>query len=316
MADARRVSTAPAPTSVRAELGRRVVGLDDIDGSVVVACSGGPDSLALLALTVDREVTVTAVHVDHGMRAESDAEAEVVATAADRLGAAFRAEAETVAQGPNLEERARTARYAALERSRLAIGAAVTLVGHTADDQAETVVLHLLRGSAAAGLGGMAVRRDTIVRPLLGIRRAETEALCAELGLDPVRDPTNDDRAFRRNWVRHEVLPMLSRGSERDLVPVLARQAGILRSESDYLDALARAAWPPDAHDDRPPAEPLARLPVVLARRAVRQWLGPPPPSHDEVERVLAVARHEARATELGGGRRVSRRRGRLERSQ
>jgi hypothetical protein len=106
---------------------------------------------------------------------------------------------------------------------------------------------------------------------------------------------------------------MLSEGSARDLVPVLARQAGILHSESEYLDALARAAWPPDEHDDRPPAEPLARLPLVLARRAVRQWLGPTPPSHDEVERVLAVARHDARATELSGGRRVSRHRGRLE---
>src|SRR5262249_5865815 len=118
------------------------------------------------------------------------------------------------------------------------------------------------------------------------------------------------DRAFRRVWVREVALPALSAGAQRDLVPVLARQADVLRSESDYLDELARAAWPPDA--DRCPAAPLAALPPVLGRRAVRQWLGPPPPSFDEVERVLAVARGDVRSAELAGGRRVGRRSGEL----
>jgi tRNA(Ile)-lysidine synthase len=129
------------------------------------------------------------------------------------------------------------------------------------------------------------------------------------MGIEPVRDPTNDDRSLRRNWIRHDVLPLLSAGSERDLVPVLARQADILRDESEYLDTLARAVWPVDGST---PASILAALPVVLARRAVRTWLGPPPPSLDEVERVLAVAGGEARATEVSGGRRVWRRSGRL----
>ena len=112
----------------------------------------------------------------------------------------------------------------------------------------------------------------------------------------------------RRNWVRHDVLPALSAGAARDLVPVLARQAALLRSESDYLDELARAAWPPDAAIA--PASTLAGLPDVLARRAVRQWLGAPPPSAAEVERVLAVARGAVRAVQLAGGRRVARRNG------
>jgi len=288
----------------------RLVGLDGVVPPVVVACSGGPDSLALLALAAAVALEPVAVHVDHGSRPGSDADASTVARHAAHLGVRFRAEQVSEPVGPNYEARARTARYAALERARVAIDATAVLVGHTADDQAETVLLNVLRGSAAAGLGAMAVRRDRIVRPLLEIRRSETEALCARLGLDPVRDPSNDDLAMRRNWIRHEVLPLLSEGAARDLVPVLARQAAILRDESEYLDALAAAAWPGDG--DRP-ARPLGSMPPVLARRAVRLWLGPPPPSLDEVERVLAVARSEVRATEVAGGRRVWRSGGRMQ---
>ena len=112
--------------------------------------------------------------------------------------------------------------------------------GHTADDQAETVLLNLLRGSASAGLGAMAARRDTVVRPLLGLRRSDCEAVCAAVGVTPLRDPMNADRAFRRVAVRHDVLPRLSALAGRDLVPVLARQAEVLRSES-RLSRRARA---------------------------------------------------------------------------
>jgi tRNA(Ile)-lysidine synthase len=292
-----------------AELRKRLLGLEATEPPVVVACSGGPDSLALLALTDDAALDPVAVHVDHGLRRGSAAEAGVVADHATRLGARFVAEAALVTPGPNLEARARAARYEALERARDRLGASTILVGHTADDQAETVLLNLLRGSASAGLGAMASRRGNLVRPLLGVRRAETEALCAELGFVPVRDPTNDDTRLRRNWIRHEVLPRLSAGTDRDLVPVLARQADVLRAESDFLDELARAAWP----DDAALAARLVALPEVLARRAVRCWLGSPPPSLADVERVLAVARGDRRATEVSDGRRVSRHQGRLE---
>ena len=282
----------------------------EVPGPVVVACSGGADSVALLALVATVRSDVTAVHVDHGLRPGGDAEARFVAGVAERLGATAERRVVAVAPGPNLEARAREARYAALTEARRALGAATLALGHTADDQAETVVLNLLRGSGSAGLGAMRERRDEIVRPLLGLRRADTEAICAAVGVEPFADPTNDDRTLRRNWVRHEVLPALSAGAERDLVPVLARQAALLRSESDYLDELARAAWPPDAA--LAPASALAALPEVLARRAVRQWVGAPPPSAAEVDRVLAVARGTARATELAGGRRVARRNGML----
>jgi tRNA(Ile)-lysidine synthase len=281
----------------------------DVTAPVVVGCSGGADSLALLALAVDCGLAPIAVHVDHGLRAGSDREAGNVAHAAARLGAGFDARRVTVAPGPNLEARARDVRYDALEAARVEHGATAVLVAHTADDQAETVVLNLLRGSGSAGLAGMPARRGRVVRPLLGARRADVRAECARRQLTPWEDPSNDDLAFRRNWIRHEVLPLLERGAGRDLTPLLTRQADVLRAESDFLDALARAAWPGEGGAR---ARDLAALPDPLARRAVRCWLGPPPPALDEVDAVLAVARGDRRAVDLAGGRRVHRSAGML----
>jgi tRNA(Ile)-lysidine synthase len=281
----------------------------DVTAPVLVGCSGGADSLALLALAVDGGLAPIAVHVDHGLRTGSDREADVVTDAAARLGAEFDARRVTVAPGPNLEARARAARYDALEAARVEHHATAVLVAHTADDQAETVVLNLLRGSGSAGLAGMPSRRGHVVRPLLGARRADVRAECTRRELTPREDPSNDDLAFRRNWIRHEVLPLLERGAGRDLTPLLTRQADVLRAESDFLDALARAAWPGESGAR---ARDLAALPDPLARRAVRCWLGPPPPALDEVDAVLAVARGERRAVDLAGGRRVQRRAGAL----
>lgn len=278
---------------------------------VVVACSGGSDSLALLVLAAARGLAPVAVHVDHGLRPGSAAEAEVVRAAAARVAAGFRATQVHVAPGANLEARARDARYEALERERVAVGAEVILVAHTADDQAETVLLQLLRGAGSAGLAGMARRRGRIVRPLLRVRRHELAAVCAEAGLVPIDDAMNHDLAYRRAWVRHDVLPRLAEGAHRDLVPVLARQAEILRDESELLDALGTELL--EAADPAAPrTEVLARAPIAVARRAIRAWLGAPPPSAAEVERVMAVVRHERRAAQLVGGRRVTRSGGRL----
>jgi tRNA(Ile)-lysidine synthase len=256
---------------------------------VTCAVSGGADSLALLVLAVDAGCRVTAVHVDHGLRPGSAAEADVVAAVARARGAAFRAERVSVTPGPNLEARARAARYAVLPPD--------ALTGHTADDQAETVLVNLLRGSGLDGLAGMRAERH----PLLRIRRAETRALCTALGLTPVEDPTNASPAHRRNRIRHELLPLLDAIADRDVAALLARQASTLRDEADVLDALARALDPTDARA-------LAAAPAALARRAVRQWLTCGyPPDAAAVERVLAVARGEAVACDLGGGRRVER---------
>lgn len=264
--------------------------------AVTCAVSGGADSLALLVLAVTAGCVVTAVHVDHGLRSGSAAEGERVARVADDLGAAFRAERVVVAPGPNLEARARAARYAVLPGD--------VLTGHTADDQAETVILNLIRGAGLDGLAGMAPAGH----PILGLRRPETHALVAACGLSPLVDPTNADPAFRRNRVRSEVLPLLDDVAERDVTAVVARQAGILRAEAALLDSLASSL---DATD----ARALAAAPVVLARRALRRWLTAGrnhPPGASAVDRVLEVARGGCRATEVDDGRRVRRTAGRL----
>ncbi len=264
---------------------------------LVCAVSGGADSLALLVLACAAGAAVTAVHVDHGLRPGSADEAGIVAAAARRFGARFRAETVMVEPGPNLEARARAAR-------RAAVGPRAA-TGHTMDDQAETVLLNLLRG---AGLDGLAAMRPGPGHPLLGLRRSETQALCAALGLDPVCDRSNDDRRFRRNRVRHELLPLCADIAGRDVVPVLARQAGLLGAEGDLLDALAAGIDPSDG-------AALATAPGPLARRATRRWLrngGPYPPDLAAVERVLSVARGDARATDVAPGVRVRREGGRL----
>ncbi len=264
--------------------------------AVVCGVSGGPDSLALLVLAVAAGCAVTAVHVDHGLRAGSSAEADVVERAAHRFGAAFRSERVALEDGPNLEARAREAR-------RTVLGDHAT--GHTADDQAETVLANLLRGS---GVHGLAAMRVGVAHPLLGLRRAETVGLCRHLGLEPVNDPSNADPRFVRNRVRHELVPLCSAIAGRDVVPVLARQAAVLAADADLLDAAASLV---DAAD----ARAVAAAPEAVARRSIRRWLtgdGPYPPPLDAVDRVLEVARGERLATEVPGGRRVSRSEGRL----
>lgn len=263
--------------------------------TVTCAVSGGADSTALLALAVAARLRVTAVHVDHGLRDGSAAEADVVRATAAELGASFHAERVHVGDGPNLEARARAARYEVLPPD--------VMTGHTADDQAETVLVNLLRGAATSGLAAM---RPGPQHPLLALRRDETVALCASLGLRTVDDPSNRDPRHLRNRVRHELLPLMAELSQRDPVVVLARQAGLAREDDDLLETLAAALDPTDALG-------LAAAPLALARRAVRRWLtGDHPPDAATVERVLQVARGHAIATEVGGGRRVERHRQRL----
>ena len=263
--------------------------------AVACAVSGGADSTALLVLAVAAGLSVTAVHVDHGVRPGSALEAEVVRSTAQLLGATFRAERVQLDDGPNFEARAREARYAVLPNG--------VLTGHTADDQAETVLVNLLRGAATSGLAGM---RPGPQHPLLALRRADTVALCDAMGLQVVHDPSNLDPRHLRNRIRHELLPLMSELAARDVGHVLARQAALARDDDDLLERLASELDPTDARA-------LAAAPVALARRAVRRWLTVThPPDAATVERVLAVARGEAIATEVGSGRRIARHRQRL----
>lgn len=263
-------------------------------GKVRCGVSGGADSVALLILARAAGLDVTAIHVDHGLRVGSAAEADVVRSIADRFGAGFESRSVVVEPGPNLEARARAARYAALPDG--------VLTGHTADDQAETVLLALIRGSAWRGLAAM---EPTPQRPLLRLRRAETAELCRRRGVDVVEDPSNTDMGLRRNRVRHELLPLMADIGDRDPVPILTRTADVLRSAASVIEAAGAAIDPTDGRA-------LAAAPEVLAREAVRQWVwrergDDHPPDLATVDRVLAVARQEARATDVGAGWRVAR---------
>lgn len=274
------------------------------EGPVDLAVSGGADSLALMVLAARAGLHARVIHVDHGLRPDSHLDAEVVAKAAAGYHFDFKCVPVKVGEGPNLEARARAARYEALP--------AGVFTGHTMDDQAETVVLNLLRGAALDGLAGMRAGPSARVRrPLLGIRRSETAALCEWAGLHPVVDPTNGDPRFRRNRVRHELLPLMSEIAHRDVVPVLARQAELLSDDAVLLDGMAAGVDPTDAKQ-------LRAAPPAVARRAVRSWLRHlagaemHPPSSAEIARVLAVAGGLATACEVAGGYRVQRTQGKL----
>ena len=258
---------------------------------VVCAFSGGPDSTALVALAAAAGCDVEAVHIDHRLRPDSSGDVDIAASTAERLGVQFRTVAVDVGDGPNLEERARHAR-------RTVLGADA-LTGHTADDQAETTLLALLRGTGATGLAAM---QPGPAKPILALRRWETHQLCARLELQVVDDTSNADPRFRRNRVRHELLVIMNDIADRDVVPLLTRASDLLRDDDALLDALS-------AEIDVTDAKALTAAPLPLARRAIRRWLAldGQPPDAATVDRVLAVASGDAIACEPGGHRRVER---------
>lgn len=260
--------------------------------------SGGADSMALMVLAVAAGCAVTAVHVDHGLRAGSDAEAAVVRGAAGRVGAAFESTVVAVGAGPNLEARAREARHRALGPD--------ALLGHTADDQAETVLGFLMRGTGPTGLAGI----DPARRPILALRRSETVALCVAVGLEPVHDPSNADPRFTRNRIRRELLPLMADIAQRDVVPLLANAARLQRELLDEIGPLGRDLDPTDAR-----ALAAASQPAAVA--ALRRWWSETTglayvPDNAATERMLAVARGEAPRHDVVAGWSLHRRGQRL----
>ncbi len=167
---------------------------------------------------------------------------------AEELGVDFELHRLTVEPGPNLEARARAARRNALPPE--------TLTGHTADDQAETLLIRLLRGSGSSGLAAMT---PGPTRPILALRRAETEAVCAELGLSPVRDSSNDVRDVWRNRIRHELLPLATDIAARDLTPILTRTADLLRDDDGLPRRTGRRNRPHRRPEPSPPRHPCWR---------------------------------------------------------
>ncbi|HEU5126540.1 MAG TPA: tRNA lysidine(34) synthetase TilS [Glycomyces sp.] len=252
------------------------------DSLVLVACSGGPDSLALadtLAFCAPRAgLRAGLVSVDHGLQEGSAERAAGVAAWGRRVGL-DPAEAATVrvdgAGGP--EAAARQARYAALDRAAERHGAGAVLLGHTRDDQAETVLLALTRGAGPRGIAGMRAVRGRYRRPLLGVGRADTHAACAERGLEPWTDPHNADPRFRRSALR-QAMDVLTGTLGDDIVANLARTAGLVAADTDHLDAEAAAVYGECLADALEPdgplrAERLAKLPAPIRQRVLRAWI-------------------------------------------
>ena len=286
--------------------------------TVLVAVSGGADSVALLDLLRELApalgLTLHAAHVDHGLRPEAGADAEFVRALCERLGIPFHLERVSVRREPpweGLEAEARRARYAALFGRAAALGAHRVATGHTADDQAETVLMRLLQGAGPRGLAGIAPARGLLIRPLLETRRAEIEAHLSARDIEYVEDATNRDLRFLRNRIRHEILPFLSERWGPGLVESLCRTAALSRRLVEQLEQRARVEL--DRLATRGPLglvlpmPELRALPEDLAVETLRQaaaGLGESRPLRGPCQRALrrllrpAAAR---RGVQLGG---------------
>ena len=317
--------------------------------TIVVAISGGADSTALLLAIAELKsqqklhVNVCVAHLDHRLRKSSAKDAKWVSELAARLG--FRSvigrskvAEDAHANRDNLEQAAREARYAFLGRTAKRVSANYVLTGHTMDDQAETVLLRLMRGSAGFGLGGMEAMRPLaknssvkLVRPLLWARRIETEDYCRLQKTQFLSDEMNDDQTFARVRVRQQLLPLMQSFNNR-VVEALSRTATQLREDGAVLfnnsgALLRQAVVSSDESDDEnetsTPAldvKVLAKAPPALRRRALREWLAEARGSARRLEMVHLLAVEKllegnagGRMVELPGGGKVRRRKNRLE---
>jgi tRNA(Ile)-lysidine synthase len=282
--------------------------------TVLVGVSGGADSVALLttllALAPAWRLTLHVLHVDHGLRSDSARDAEFVRELCGRLGVPVDVATVRVGQG-SVEAAARAARHAALEAAADRIGAARIALGHTADDQAETVLMRLIEGTGMRGLGGIPPVRGRIIRPLIEVRHGDAIAALEAAGVRWVEDPSNDDRTFFRNRVRHELLPLLSSAYDG---PIVARLADVARAARVSVDALDRVAERElerlavaDGDALTLPRSALAALPAAVAAEMLRRAamrLGSRAPlrawGHRGLRRVLAPA-PPRRPFRLGG---------------
>lgn len=248
--------------------------------TILVACSGGADSLALLAATIFEArrdgIRVIGATVDHGLQAGSADQAAAVVAQMAELGADETATIRvTVDPGPaGIEAGAREARYAALGQLAAHFGAELVLLGHTRDDQAETVLLGLARGSGGRSLSGMRPVFDldgtTASRPLLGITRAQTEAACVAEGIGWWDDPHNADDGFARVRVRRRVLPVLEAELGPGIAAALARTGEQLRADMEFIEASVELVRDAVQVDGGLSAPYLADLPRAIATRVVR----------------------------------------------
>jgi tRNA(Ile)-lysidine synthase len=248
-----------------------------IDTAGIVSFSGGPDSLCLLSLLADVSsawrLRLWAVHVDHALRAESRDEAARAMSLAGRLGlpaSVVRLDGLARERG-NLQQRARDARLRALREAADQHGAQWIALGHTADDQAETVLARVMRGAGTRGLGGMEARSGRFIRPILWARRGAIEAYLERHGLRSIQDPTNARDDYQRNRVRHQLIPRLARENPK-VVECLNRVADTCREESEALEQLASKALERARIQGGLELEALRHEPAGLLHRILGQY--------------------------------------------
>ncbi|MHB8513067.1 MAG: tRNA lysidine(34) synthetase TilS [Actinomycetota bacterium] len=261
-------------------------------GTILAAVSGGADSLTLMHALHRLGFDVEVAHFDHRVRKGSEKDLELVKREASKLKLRVHSGSREsqMRAGESPEAWLRRERLDFLDQTVRAIDAACIATGHTKSDQSETVMMRFVSGSGRAGLSGIPPKRGMYIRPLIDITRTDTEAFCRSLRLKPVTDPTNLDVAFRRNAVRHELLPFVRAGFNASIDDALARSADIARDEDSLLDQLASEAIEVDASAGsvRFSIESFRELHPALQRRTIRR-LAPLGATHTEQVRNLAL---------------------------
>lgn len=270
---------------------------------VIVACSGGADSIALAIILRAWDTEFALAYIDHGINPETSECEIIVKNLAQKFDVPFftahldMGNAEDLA---NVEASARSLRYMALETLRTTHGYHLIATAHHLDDIAETFLINLMRG-AGSGISSLSPERDNIVRPLLDWRKAELEELVTSTGIEYFVDPMNSDPRFVRNRVRNEVIPLLNDVAQRDVTPLIARTAGHIQRDNAYLQKMSSQLWPVG----EPSTRTLMKLDPVERTHALRTWIQGSPPSNEELDRIMDVVEHRTKSTQISGHRTI-----------